>query len=153
MVDYKYQQATEQLATLYLHVIGKMLIISRMSSPFILIHASMAAAKISSLKCHHLRTLAAVVQSLKVDATEIIFQPPQRDSEAHFHFDIMADAAMATATEDKGRSGYFIFPRYAGMETLNILYTGVHGNCDALLAAVRLQKFWRRPRRRQWDFT
>lgn len=47
VVDQKYQLATEEQAKIYRSIIGTMLFIERTSSPVVLMHASMAAAKIS----------------------------------------------------------------------------------------------------------
>lgn len=74
-----------------------------------LMHASMASTKIRGLKFHHHRALASVVQRLKGDAAEIVFQPTQGNVGDPFHLVIMCDAAMATATKDKELSGYFIY--------------------------------------------
>lgn len=107
------EQATDEQATIYRHTIGKMLYIGRMSAPLILLHASMAATKLSDLYNHHLRSLAAILKRLKTQgATLHYISPPTAN--AAFTLDIISDGAMAGAgpSDTKGREGYIIFRRY-----------------------------------------
>lgn len=53
-IDYA---ATNKQATVYRHIIGRMLFIVGISSPFMLLQASIVASKIADLRCHHLRAL------------------------------------------------------------------------------------------------
>lgn len=63
-------------ATVYRHVIGKMLFIDRKSAPFMLLHASIAASNIADLRCHHLRALATTLKRLKSEPVELYFIAP-----------------------------------------------------------------------------
>lgn len=103
--------ATTAQATVYRHVIGRMLFIGRMTSPILLLHASMAASKIADLRRHHLRALATNLKRLKRNPAELHFLAPNRTVWNPFVVDIISDAAMAAVGETKGRGGYIIFRR------------------------------------------
>lgn len=80
-----------------------------MSASVILMHASLAAEKRSALKCHHLMALGAVSQGINVDTVKILFKPTHGYIGVPLPLEIVYDTAMRTATEEKGRSGNFIF--------------------------------------------
>ncbi len=104
-------QATNKQATVYRHIIGKMLFIGRMSSPLLLLHASMAASKLADLRTHHLRALATILHRLKQHNAQLHFDSPTSTDHASFILDIISDGATATAAETKGREGHIIFRR------------------------------------------
>lgn len=66
----------------------------------------MATYKIGSSKCHHIRVHTAVVQRLKCETAKIGFLPAQFYGTAPLFLGMISEAAMATETEYKGRSGH-----------------------------------------------
>lgn len=110
------EPATEKQATIYRHIIGKMLFVGRMSSPSLLLHASMAASKLANLRTHHLRALAATLKRLRTHDAKLLFISPPAQERGQspppaFLLDVMSDGATASSGETKSRGGHLIFRR------------------------------------------
>lgn len=108
-------EAKNKKATVFRHVIGKMLYIGRMSAPLVLLHASMAASKLSSLQTHHLRSLALVFKRFRAQGAELNYLSPSytsQDEQISPILDIISDGAMANRGNDKEREGYIMFRRF-----------------------------------------
>lgn len=103
---------TNEQATVYRHLIGKMLFIGSMTAPLLLYPASMAASKISDLWTRHLRKPPVTLQRLKDQGAVLQLNSPQYRSSFNFVLDLLSDAATACDGETKVRSGSVIFRRY-----------------------------------------
>ena len=106
--------ASARQATIYRHVIGKMLYIGRLSAPLVLLHASLAASKLVDLHTRHLRALASVLKRLQGQGATLHFLSPPRcaSSRPPPVLDVLSDGAMAQKGEDKGREGTLVFRRF-----------------------------------------
>lgn len=134
---------TLQRATVYRHVIGKMLNIGRISALLVLLHASLGTKKISDLHVHNLQALATTLTRLKQEGVTIRFlSSPQRTHNKQppdFILDVISDDTMANKGYDKVREGYIIFQR-AGNITHTIQWCARRPRCisQSSLAAETL---------------
>lgn len=89
--------ATPYHATIYRHVIGKLMFTGRMSSPLMLWHASMDASKLADLRCHNPRASATTLTGLQHELVEMHLLGPNNTSEKPFLVNVISDGVMATA--------------------------------------------------------
>lgn len=94
-------------------MIGKVVYISRMSAPLILLHASMAATKLSELLDCHPRVLVSILKRIKIQGRTLQFMTATLNGEqaSQFTRDIVSDGDMAPAGKRKGSDSDIIFRR------------------------------------------
>lgn len=107
------QEATAKQATVYRHIIRKILYIGRVSAPLGLFHASMSATKLSDLRAQHLRCLTAILNCVKERDETLCFAstPPHTNGLPSLIFDELSDGAIASKIESKEREVLIIFRR------------------------------------------
>lgn len=96
---------TQEQASLYRHLVGKMLYLGQMSAPLMLLHAFIAATRLCYLRIHHIQALASIVSGVKTkNATLRSVSWDHKDPmDCHFTINLISDVSMANKKDKKGR--------------------------------------------------
>ena len=93
--------------TAFKSILGRMLIVGRLTNPIMLRVSSFVAAKASKLLFHHLKDIESELIYLKKNPAKLLF--PKQQPNTNFFLYVNSDTAMSNKCSDGSREVFIVF--------------------------------------------